>query len=103
MTDDWIMPEPSLDEDDRFQVAMVGGDVITLLFGGKQKEVATFGILGPSGMGCITCGGRPTWVAEATDVNTTRTLFCDEHRTMGAAELAVKIARTVDLPPRPVP
>ena len=94
----WIMPEPSLDEDDRFHPAMVGGDVLALLFGGKQPDIPVFGMFGPSGMGCNTCGGRPDVAVEFHDVNTTRVLFCGEHLPMGKAELTALITRVVTAP-----
>jgi hypothetical protein len=47
---DWIMPDPSLDEDDRFHVA-------TIIPKNPDDPAVYIAIIGPSGYGCMYCGG----------------------------------------------
>lgn len=80
MTTEWIMPNPSLDDDDRFQVAI----------GDSEGEVLV-GILGPSGIGCTYCGGQPAGYVRVVDMRASRLVCCEEHFAFGAGEMGVKM------------
>jgi hypothetical protein len=84
----WIMPEPSLDEDDRFQVAWMH-------YKDPADKSVYVAILGPSGIGCIYCGGEPNgWIevpAFTPTGRTSRTACCAEHKAFCIGWYAAKI------------
>lgn len=47
---DWVMPEPTLDDDDRFQVCMIYPE-------DPSDPAVYLAMIGPSGYGCMYCGG----------------------------------------------
>ena len=80
------MPEPSLEEDDRFQPALwvsVRGPVI--------------GIIGPSGRGCALCAAKPTGAATVARPFRAFLVLCDEHKAIGMAELDLVTAYSIML------
>lgn len=81
---DWVWPEPSLDEDDRFQVGMVTPE-------DPNDPCLYFAMVGPSGYGCMYCGGPYDGLialpAQNSKGKPVRVACCLEHRAFCTAQI----------------
>ena len=81
------MPDPSLDEDARFQVALVQPD-------DPSDPNVYVAIKGPSGFGCFYCGGPYDGliaVPATPKGKPVRIACCLEHKTFGIAWIEAKL------------
>ena len=96
--DGWVMPYPSLDEDDRFQIAIIGADTLALVLGSEQPQGTTIyiAVLGPSGYGCFYCGGPYDGLiavpARSQKGRLARIASCLEHKSFGMGWMDAKLA-----------
>jgi hypothetical protein len=86
--DGWVWPDPSLDEDDRFQVAFWPPD--------ESRPYGCTAIRGPSGYGCFYCGGPYDGLIVIPPHNErgheARAASCKTHQKFGRAWLAAGLA-----------